>query len=290
MRRAARSRKRDEIDFHNRLRDEGLQRDQTAFKRLTANEKFYAVARGSRLLVERWVAERSGGRSFLDFGCGDGRFARLAASHGGRAVGVDISDVSVANARGLSSATPGMRGPQYAIGDCENLAFQDNAFDLVCVSGVLHHLDASKAFAELARVLRPGGEIICAEALGHNPVFQAYRTLTPHLRTPWEAAHILRRDDIRRASEYFGDIELHFFHLATLAGVPFRSFRGFDAILRGLEFLDGALLRLPVIRWMAWQIVFFLRNPKKMPSGNASAVSSGKLEDRKRSRGMDRSI
>jgi ubiquinone/menaquinone biosynthesis C-methylase UbiE len=61
--------------------------------------------------------------------------------------------------------------------DAEKLEFSDGAFDIVYESGVLHHLNFSKAYSEIARVLNPRGEAICIEALRHNPIIQYYRRL-----------------------------------------------------------------------------------------------------------------
>ena len=148
--------------------------------------------------------------------------------------------------------------------DAEALKFDDNYFDIVTEYGALHHLDLEKAYSEIARVLRPNGSCICTETLGHNPVIHFYRKLTPRLRTEWEVEHILRKKDIEIARKYFNDVRvLGFFHLVTLGAVPFRMSPFFSGVLTVLEILDDMLLRIPGIRWQAWQAVFVLSNPKK---------------------------
>lgn len=48
-------------------------------------------------------------------------------------------------------------------GDAENMPFPDNSFDMVYSCGVLHHTpDLEMALSECSRVLRPGGQFICA--------------------------------------------------------------------------------------------------------------------------------
>jgi hypothetical protein len=74
----------------------------------------------------------------------------------------------------------------------------------------------------------------------------------------------LGRKEIQSASRYFARVEvLGFFNLATLAAVPFRNSTAFPHILRGLEAVDGVLLRLPLLKWWAWAAVFVLSGPKK---------------------------
>lgn len=192
--------------------------------------------------------------------------------YGADVTGIDISPVSVANAtregerRGLSA--------KFLVMDCEALDFPDKTFDLIHVSGVLHHLDLKSAYSEMARVLKPSGCVLCVEALAHNPIFHAYRKLTPHLRTEYEVEHILRRRDVLGARKYFGHIEWHFFHLASLLAVPLRKTRLFRPALAALNIIDSVMLSLNPIRWWAWQIAFVLRSPRRDEDTWSKHVSS----------------
>ena len=254
-------RKLEEREFHDKIR-ERIDANGAQARELS-NEKFYAVVGRSVAFTRRQLTNRCAGRFVLDYGCGDGDSSIYLARHGARVVGIDLSEVSLRNGRTLA-AHEGVGGRvAFQAMDCEALAFRDNTFDLVLVSGVLHHLDLQRAYAELARVVKPDGVVICSEALGHNPMIQLYRRLTPSLRTEWETRHILRRADVTMAREFFRIVEARFFHLATLAAVPFRGRRGFGAILRLLEVVDDVILRVPVLRWQAWQVVLTLSHPRK---------------------------
>jgi len=113
-------------------------------------------------------------------------------------------------------------------------------------------------------VLKPNGKIICNEPLVHNPIFQLYRKLTPHLRTEWEAEHILSKRDIKLAEKYFGKVDKKFFHLFSLVAVPLSKWPSvFNPILTILAAIDSIILRLPLVKWWAWQIIFILSEPKK---------------------------
>jgi ubiquinone/menaquinone biosynthesis C-methylase UbiE len=249
-----------EAEFHDLLRNPALREDPGLYAKLTSNKKWYSVARKSQDFAKDYLRQHSRGAKALDYACGDGLFAFQMAEAGADAFGIDISPVSVSNAsieaeqRGISA--------QFAVMDCENLEFPDNTFDLINVSGVLHHLDVKRAYSEMARVLKPTGTVLCVEALRHNPIFHAYRLLTPHLRTAYEARHILRRQDVLAALKHFGTVEWRFFHLASLVAVPFRKTRVFKPVLSALETIDSALLKVTPIRWWAWQIAFVLSNPK----------------------------
>jgi len=250
-----------EAQFHDKLRDPALPKDPELYAKLTSNKKWYKVARQSKNFTEQYLRQHSPGALALDFACGDGQYSFIMAEAGANVTGIDISETSVwnaaraAEARGLSAHFQAM--------DCEQMTFPDSTFDLINVNGVLHHLDLDRAYSGLARVLRPGGSVICVEAIAHNPVFQAYRRFTPHLRTAYETEHILRRRDIVSASRYFHCVEWKFFHFLSLAAVPLRGSAIFDSTLSVLEGLDALVLRLPLIRWWAWQVAFILAGPKK---------------------------
>lgn len=249
-----------EAQFHDRLRDPALRDDPKLHARLTSNKKLYSITRKSTSFAEDYLHQHCRGARALDYACGDGRFSFRMAEAGAEVIGVDISGVSVSAAareserRGLSA--------QFMVMDCERLEFPDNTFDVINVSGVLHHLDLERAYSEIARVLKPSGSVLCVEALAHNPVFHAYRKLTPHLRTEYETEHILGRRDVLAARKYFKRIEWRFFHLASLLAVPFRNTPFFSPVLSLLEAVDSGVLSISPIRWWAWQIGFVLSEPR----------------------------
>ena len=199
----------------------------------------------------------------MDYGWGDGTSSVFLAKHGIEVVGIEISSVRIQNSKELAEKEGVKDRTSFFLMDAENTIFPENYFDGVLCSGVLHHLDIENAFKELARILKPEGGIICNEPLAHNPIFQLYRKLTPHLRSEWEMHHILSKKHIQLAEKYFGRIERRYFHLFTLLAVPFRNLPVFNFVLSILEGIDLLVLRLPFIKWWAWQIIFILSNPKK---------------------------
>jgi SAM-dependent methyltransferase len=106
------------------------------------------------------MMERVRGRGFelaLDVGCGEGRFCRMLQASGIRTVGVDPTEALVEQAY--------HRDPNgdYRIGRAEDLEFPNNMFDLVVsYLSLIDIPDITKAIAEMARVLRPGGTMLIA--------------------------------------------------------------------------------------------------------------------------------
>jgi ubiquinone/menaquinone biosynthesis C-methylase UbiE len=265
------NRKEEERRFHDQLRSGALgQRWSPELEQLIrrdsswSNMKYYAVERKSRKIALDWLAGHCRNKRVLDYCCGNGEDSFAIAKDGAEEViGIDLSEVSIQNCRERAVALGLEKKAIFRVMDAEALEFEDNSLDVITEYGALHHLNLNKAYSEMARVLKSDGQCICTEALGHNPIIHYYRKRTPQLRTDWEVDHILRKADIEKAYTYFTSVHiLGFFHLATLAAVPFRNVPGFPFILSSLEMLDALLLKLPGIKWQAWQIVFVLSRPR----------------------------
>ncbi len=258
-------RKREEIEFHNldRAQGESVEKERTELD-MHANRKWYSVTMPSRRYVQQWVDTHARGKVFLDYACGLGEVAIQAASAGATlSVGLDISDESIGLARAAAVQKGVEANCRFVQGDCEATEFPDSSFDTIICSGMLHHLDLDRAYAELRRILRPGGRILCVEALAHNPLIQLYRDRTPTMRTAWEAQHILGVPDALRARQWFAMGEMKFWHLFDLGSVPLRATPFGGAALGVGRVIDTVALRVPGLRRMAWQFTFELLHPSR---------------------------
>ncbi|WP_433272599.1 class I SAM-dependent methyltransferase [Actinosynnema sp. CS-041913] len=105
------------------------------------------------------------GDRVLDVGCGTGFLTALAAEAarpGGCAVGVDVSEQMVEQARRLREVA----GCTFRVGRAEALDVADASFDVVVSSLAVHHIPEdlrAPAFAEVFRVLTPGGRVLIAD-------------------------------------------------------------------------------------------------------------------------------
>lgn len=243
---------------------DSLIKDKKEFEHNFSNMKFYSITQSSEKYQYDWLkAKCRPGLKVLDFGCGNGENGIYAAECGAEVKGIDISPEGVANAN-LNAQQSGVADRcRFEVMDGENMTFADNTFDVAVEYGVLHHVDLDKAIAELSRVLKPGGEMICIEALKHNPIIHWYRKRTPHLRTQWEVEHILGVQDLAVARKYFHEVNVKFFHLAVLAAVPFRKTRIFKPICAIFNKIDSVLLRSQTIGKYGWIMVFTMSRPKK---------------------------
>jgi ubiquinone/menaquinone biosynthesis C-methylase UbiE len=257
------ARKTDEAVFHDQRERDRNTLSPDDFLAKYPNKRFYSITRKSRSRVLEWMRRECPGKLALDYCCGLGGKAVQLAEHGATVHAIDLSPVELKTAQGRARDAGVADRITFQAMDAERTTFADGTFDLIVCSGVLHHLDLQRAYPELARILKADGEIICIEAMAHNPLIHWYRRRTPHLRTAWEVEHILTVGDIDHARKFFGQVSSEFYHLATIAAIPFRKTRFFGPILTALELVDSVLCRLPGVRRMAWQSIFFLRKPHR---------------------------
>lgn len=101
----------------------------------------------------------------LDSGCGTGEHSLLAAEHGARVTGIDISQNAIRAAR-RKAADRGSDVEFSVMSMLEPLPFDDGVFDTVLDSGVFHSFAGAEQRAyvdNLTRVTRHGGRlhVIC---------------------------------------------------------------------------------------------------------------------------------
>lgn len=112
----------------------------------------------SAWLAERWNEE--GFQNFLDLGCGLGRHSIYMAKKGFTVTASDLSDFGLDHLSGWA----GREGVSVraVVCDMAGLSFPDSVFDCVLAYNVIYHTDTAgirRTLSELARVLKPGGEL-----------------------------------------------------------------------------------------------------------------------------------
>ena len=113
------------------------------------------------------LADIHPGDNVLDVGCGTGSVAMLAKERvgkSGRVVGIDPGPRQIDRARRRAAR----RGAavEFEVGVIERLTTPDQSFDAVLSTMMMHHLPIElkrRGFAEVARVLKPGGRFAIAD-------------------------------------------------------------------------------------------------------------------------------
>jgi ubiquinone/menaquinone biosynthesis C-methylase UbiE len=223
--------------------------------------KFYAVVKSSTEYYEKFLLSNCHSKKVLEYGCGTGSYAFLLTKCGANVVGIDISEVAIKLSKERAKKE-GLKDILFLAMDAEAMQFEDSSFDIICGTGILHHLNIDRALRELARVLKPEGKAIFIEPMGYNPLINLFRKFTPHLRTRDE--HPLTVKDLSFMEKFFHKVQCEFFHLFSLLAVPFRNSRIFPSLLKVLDNFDNNLFRwIPLVRLFAWAVVIILEKPKK---------------------------
>ena len=113
------------------------------------------------------------GERVLDLGSGAGTDSLIAAQMvgaDGAVTGIDMTPEMVARAR-ASADRMGLENVSFSEGEAEHLPFAPESFDVVISNGVIDLIpDKDLVFAELYRVLVPGGRVQIADVTIQRPV------------------------------------------------------------------------------------------------------------------------
>ncbi|KAL8591995.1 hypothetical protein ACOMHN_020473 [Nucella lapillus] len=91
----------------------------------------------------------------VDVGCGSGQSTVPLTKFFPKVVGLDISQAQI------SKAPKGVPGLSFRVGPAEDLSFlESGSVDLVTVAAALHWMDRERFYAEVERVLKPGGALV----------------------------------------------------------------------------------------------------------------------------------
>lgn len=169
-----------EFDQHAATYDGGLD---NPVKRMMGDSADQFLAVKARWLLRREKALRDGTLDVLDYGCGAGDMMRVLAGLGARArfTGCDVSEGMLGE---VARRWPAAFGPAPAIATQQGAAtpFDGGRFDIAFISAVLHHVpvaDRPAVYAELGRLLKPGGRLYVFEHNPRNPLVRYVIARTP---------------------------------------------------------------------------------------------------------------
>lgn len=195
----------------------------------------------------------------LDIGCGRGiERAKQFILQGCEYTGVDISDECIS--ANISDCLEAGLTASFFCDDANALTtLKGNKYDLLILSGTLHHLDLDKALPALAEITEENGKVIMWEPMGTNPAFNLFRMLTPKIRTPDE--HPLNFNDLKTIKKLFPGSTFQFHTLTALAAAPLamapskriQQFSNKISLLLG--WLDEKLGRIPIVKRLHWIVI-----------------------------------
>lgn len=121
------------------------------------------VLRESGAIEVKKKFETISGGAVLDVGTNDGEFIKVlmkALSNYETFTGIDVTEEDIKKGEQEFKEDP----VTLQVMNAEEMTFQDNQFDTVCISYTIHHLENIEiVLSEMYRVLKPGGHFIIQE-------------------------------------------------------------------------------------------------------------------------------
>ena len=227
-------------------------------------------------LENQFILHRMGdlrGKKLLDIGAGLGESSVYFALQGADVTTVDISPQMVETALRLGAQFDVKLQGLVSGGEALNLP--EAAYDIIYIANTIHHVqDRALLFVQMQRALKPGGRFFSYDPLAYNPVINVYRRMASEVRTPDESP--LTVADLRLAKKYFRNVGHREFWVSSLLlfvkyyvkdRVNPNADRYWKRILREtpqtlrwwmpLRTLDKFLARIPLMRWLAWNMVMW---------------------------------
>ncbi len=151
------------------------------------------------------------GETVLDLGCGAGLDVLLAAQKvgpSGKAIGIDMTEEMIHRARDNAQKS-GVGNVEFHLAEIESLPLDDNSVDCIISNCVLNLVpDKSVAFAEIFRVLKPGGRLAASDlALKQELPTDMARNIDGCFGTKWGAVSFCQYDTSLKTAG-FGEVEI----------------------------------------------------------------------------------
>lgn len=201
-------------------------------------------------------------KRILDFGCGSGDSATELAALGYDVLGIDVSPELIALAKERARLDGVVERAKFLAVDGTTATLPKEAFDLVLVQAVLHHVDLAESLRTLDHVLSPGGFLIIVEPVAYSRALQWLRDRSPVEKDISPNERQLNQADLREIAGQFEIVQKRHYNifqrllrLIKVTG-PF-----FDWPARALAVVDFLLLRIPGMDHFAATVVLLCRKP-----------------------------
>jgi len=191
------------------------------------------------IFYEQKIAEliRPGHR-VLELGAGTGLHTWALLQTGANITASDISPNSLSLLKQRFHNAPGNLKTEVA--DMESLPFEASSFDVIVSAGSLSYGEPHVVDAEIRRVLRPGGVLICVDSLDHNPIYRINRWIH-YLRGNRSRSTLKRMPDLARIKDLgdrFSNVSAQYFGALSFAMPTFARLLGEKAAQTASDRVD----------------------------------------------------
>jgi len=148
------------------------------------------------------------GTQVLELGAGTGLHSAVVVELGGNLTALDISRES------LDVLSLKLNGKVKTLcADMVSIPLPDNSFEVIISCGSLSYGEPSEVYAEVRRLLKPGGSIVFLDTLNHNWVYSLnrFRHFIQGNRTFSSLRWMPRLKTIKRYQATFGDSSVRYY-------------------------------------------------------------------------------
>jgi len=168
---------------------------ETAGNRLAARQQFrrrpaaYAMATSSsdQKFIAFMISVSGVGKNdhVVELACGSGTTTLAFAERCGRAIGIDVAEEPLQLAR-RAAVERSLGNVDFILSEVERLSFADDTFNgALCRFSFHHFVNPAQVFAELARVVAPGGWMVIADMVAsEDPVKAEFHNRMERLCDP----------------------------------------------------------------------------------------------------------
>jgi len=201
------------------------------------------------------------GKKVLVTGCSEGGVTPLAKAGAAAVYGIDIANEPIEKLNEAIEKEGLTEVASAFVGNAENIDLPERSIDLICCSGVLHHLDIPNAIASWKKVMTDNGKVVMLEPMAMNPLVFIFRVLTPSMRTADE--HPLVPSDIAFLRKHFRSVKVKGYVLTSIFSLVLMfAPRLMKKVCGVLEKLDDALLKVfPFLVYLTWTCTIELSDP-----------------------------
>jgi SAM-dependent methyltransferase len=201
-----------------------LNDDENAFEAPLGSQTMPEYLRTPYFMYERKITESiQPCHKVLELGAGAGLHTRILLQTGAKVVASDISEQSLNLLKKYFQIS--FNNFETAVADMEHLPFDENSFDVVVCAGSLSYGDPNIVDAQIKRVLKSGGILICVDSLNHNPIYRFNRWMH-YLRGDRSISTLTRMPTLHRIDSLtkgFSVVDLNYFGSLSFL-MPFCKF------------------------------------------------------------------
>lgn len=218
---------------------------ETVDERISLDEWLPPWVRYQHVTRYEWLVDLIKGCEVIEAACGTGYGSRIMIEGGARRVdSFDLSPETISKAR----KDHDIEGLNFEVGDATNLPVPDRSYDVYVSLETIEHIENDRAFlSEAARVLKPGGKLICSTpnraltnpgtSIGDHPfnphhvreytyaefellMREYFKVVQLYYQTPYSALYGNLLGSVGRRLPWFG-FRVH--QLRKLLGIPWEN-------------------------------------------------------------------